>query len=342
MNTLGMRILRLDTADNDGIRGCFDVREAARQADDPFRPPQSLRVFQYEVFSKWDGSPTEVWYAPGAEGSVTGWYAIVFPDLQNLRRGYLEVLVHPARRGGGCGTALLRHAAARAAARGRTVLDGAVQEGSADATWVRRRGATLGYASVGRVQELRAIHDGALARLRENAAQAAAGYSLVRWEGATPEEFLGHMAALQNAMNDAPHPDGTEPHRWDARLIRERHSTWVAASPRRRYSVAAVHDATGEMAALTAVSVDPDEPEWGLQAVTMVTRPHRGHRLGLLVKVGMISWLAEAEPQVERIATLNAASNQHMIGINESLGYEVAGRPYRSAELLVDSAGLEG
>jgi hypothetical protein len=191
---------------------------------------------------------------------------------------------------------------------------------------------------VRRVQDLRKVQDGAVARLRETAAQAAAGYSLVRWVGVTPEGFLGRMAALQNAMNDAPHPDGVEPHAWDARQVRERLDAWIASSARRRYSVAAVHDATGEMAALTAVSVDPDMPEWGRQWVTTVTRPHRGHRLGLLVKTGMISWLAEAEPRVERIVTWNAASNQHMIGINESLGYEVAGRPYRSVELPVDSA----
>jgi RimJ/RimL family protein N-acetyltransferase len=67
----------------------------------------------------------------------------------------------------------------------------------------------------------------------------------------------------------------------------------------------------------------------------MVTRPHRGHRLGLLVKTAMLQWLAEAEPQLERIITWNAVANEHMIGINEALGYEVWGRPYRTFELAV-------
>ena len=39
-----MRILRLDPGDDDAVRGCFDVREAVRQADDPSRPPESFRV----------------------------------------------------------------------------------------------------------------------------------------------------------------------------------------------------------------------------------------------------------------------------------------------------------
>jgi GNAT superfamily N-acetyltransferase len=332
-----MRILRLDPGDDYAIRGCFEVQEAVRAADDPFRPPESLRVFRTDLFTVWDGSPTEVWYAPDAEGSVAGWYPMVLPDRQNVHWGLLDVLVRPARRRAGLGTALLRHAAGRAAASGRTILAGAVREGSAGQAWVRRLGATLGDADVRRVQDLRKVQDGAVARLRASAARAAAGYSLVRWVGVTPDGYLGHMAGLQNAMNDAPHRDGVEPHAWDAGQIRERFDAWVASSARRRYSVAAVHDATGEMAALTAVSVDPDLPEWGRQWATTVTRPHRGHRLGLLVKTEMMAWLAEAEPRLERIATLNAAANQYMIGINEALGYAVAGDPYRAVELPVDS-----
>jgi hypothetical protein len=51
----------------------------------------------------------------------------------------------------------------------------------------------------------------------------------------------------------------------------------------------------------------------------------------------MMEWLAQAEPQAERIVTWNAASNRHMIAINEELGYRVQGRPYRSAEVTVAS-----
>ena len=91
----------------------------------------------------------------------------------------------------------------------------------------------------------------------------------------------------------------------------------------RGYGVAALHDATGEMAAYTAVIVDPEAPEWGFQQLTAVTRPHRGHRLGLLVKTAMLDLLAEAEPQLKYIGTGNAAANQHMIAVNEQLGYEV-------------------
>jgi hypothetical protein len=40
----------------------------------------------------------------------------------------------------------------------------------------------------------------------------------------------------------------------------------------------------------------------------------------------MLLWLAEAEPQLETVETWNAESNDHMIAVNEQLGYRVLAR----------------
>jgi hypothetical protein len=39
----------------------------------------------------------------------------------------------------------------------------------------------------------------------------------------------------------------------------------------------------------------------------------------------MLQWLAEAESRTAQIDTGNANSNQHMIAINEALGFRVCG-----------------
>jgi len=39
----------------------------------------------------------------------------------------------------------------------------------------------------------------------------------------------------------------------------------------------------------------------------------------------MLRWLQSAEPQLRTISTWNSASNDHMIAINELLGYRVVG-----------------
>jgi GNAT superfamily N-acetyltransferase len=333
-----MRIVPLDLADAETVRACFEVQDAAMRADDPFESPMSLEMFRSRMAEGWSGAPAETWVAAGAaDGTVAGWYRAEFPDLENQDRAGLDLVVHPALRRGGLGTALLRHAAEQAAASGRATLDAGVQEGSAGEAFARHAGATLGLTDVRRVLEVAKIPAGSFTRLRETAAKAADGYSLVRWQGVVPDDRLGQVASLQNAMNDAPRDAGHAPQSWDARRVRDRMNARIARSPSRRYSLAAVRDDTGEMAALTTVTVDPGVPGWGHQLITAVTRPHRGHRLGLLTKAAMMGWLAEEEPQLERIVTWNAASNRHMIAVNEELGYEVSGLPYRWAELPVAS-----
>ena len=185
------------------------------------------------------------------------------------------------------------------------------------------------------MQDLRKIAPGLVASLRETAARAAAGYSLVSWTGDIPDQYLAPLAQVVNAFEDAPHGEDVQPETWDAARLRERTGAHVRAGLLRDHSVAALHDATGEMAAYTGVIVDPEAPSWGFQELTAVTRPHRGHRLGLLVKAAMLEWLASAEPRVERVATGNAASNEHMIAVNEALGYEVVEPGYRHCELAV-------
>src|SRR5262249_60912607 len=80
---------------------------------------------------------------------------------------------------------------------------------------------------------------------------------------------------------------------------------------------------TGELVALTDLEVGPQVRDWAYQGLTVVARPHRGHRLGLLVKVAMLELLADHEPQLEQIITGNADVNEHMIAINTELGYQV-------------------
>jgi len=329
----------LNPADPRVLRACYETHIAAMAADDPFEPPVSLDRFTARMRTGPADSPREGWYVPDeADGAAAAWYQAEYPAPENRDRVWLTLTVHPARRRAGLGTALLRHAAGRASAAGRAILDAGVQEGSAGEAFARRAGVTFGTtADVRRVLDLAKIPPGSIARLRESAARAAAGYSLVRWTGVTPDDRLDQVASVHNALNDAPMNAGIEAMAWTAQRVRDRINARIARSPSRRYSLAAVHDVSGEMAALTAVAVDPTLPTWGNQLITAVTRPHRGHRLGMLTKAAMMDWLAAAEPAMRRIETWNAASNRYMIAVNEELGYEVWGQPYRSAELPVSS-----
>jgi GNAT superfamily N-acetyltransferase/RimJ/RimL family protein N-acetyltransferase len=335
-----MEIVALDLADDKTVAACHAVGEDAARADDPVAPPMSAKVFRFSLSAGWNGGSFETWYVPDGDGTVAGWYRVEFPDLENLDRALVQLTVHPARRRGGIGTALLRHAADRAAAAGRKVLSSEIQEGSPGKEFALRMGATLGIVEVRRIQDLARIPQGTIARLHATAAGAASGYSLVRWAGVVPEERVDQVAVLHEALNDSPMDATVEPAVWTPERVRGRMNTRIARSPMRRYSLAASHDDTGEMAALTVVTVDPDVPDWGHQQITAVTRAHRGYRLGLLVKTAMLGWLAETEPRLAHIETWNAGANEHMIAINESLGYAASGE-FRSAELAVAARSME-
>ena len=312
-----MRIVRWDTADTTALRGCQAVWGAALDIDDADGPRMTGQVLAAWLRQGFIGDPAEAWLIPGTvPGSVAGWYRLELPDLENRDRAELLIVVDPAARRHGLGQDLLRHAAQRAAA----------------------AGAKPGMGEVLRRLDLRTVPAGKLTGLRAEATAAATGYSLVRWTGPTPPEYLESLARVLNAFADAPHDEGYESEDWDGERVRERADAPHLAMGVRTYTIAAVHDASGELAAMTQLSVAPDHPEWGHQGLTAVTRQHRGHRLGLLVKTAMLGWLEETEPAIERIETGNASANAHMIAVNDLLGFEPDLPAFHTVELTVAEA----
>ena len=334
-----MHIEQADLADAKKVRECYEVMLAAQRADEPEGPWFTDRPFGNWLSAGWSGNPSEVWLATD-QGSAARWYRLEMPSRENLDQAGVDLVVHPAERQQGLGLALLRHAAARATAHGRSVLHGSARDGSAGEAFARFVRAKAGLVEVQRVLDVRRLEKGELARLREPAERAAGAYSLVSWVGPIPEEFIERAAVVYNAINDAPRDPEIAAEDWDAQRVRERINDLRPRLGMRNYTVAARDDDTGELAALTEIAVDPTDPGWGHQIFTAVTRKHRGHRLGLLTKIAMLQLLATTEPQLERISTWNAQVNEYMIAVNEAIGYIVWGRP--NTEYRLDAAAVPG
>jgi len=326
-----MGIERFGARDGRRADACYEIFRATRAADDPDVPVMPPRVFLGWLQTGFMGDPRETWLLEDAAG-FGGWYLLELPSRDNGHLSSLEIQVAPGRRRHGLGTALLRHAAGRAIADGRRLLIGYAFAGTGGEAFARAAGAAEGQAEIRRAMDINAISAERLAGLRAVAERASAGYSLVSWAGPTPEEHLDRVAALNRAGNDAPHDESQEELLWDAARVRatdQRAQLYGLLA----YTVMACHDATGEAAGLTLVEVGPERPDWGFQALTAVAREHRGHRLGLRLKLAMLDLLARQEPQVEHVLTGNGETNGHMIGINETLGYRVIGPAERSWEL---------
>jgi GNAT superfamily N-acetyltransferase len=332
-----VRIERFDPrADETRLRDCYELVISGHEVDDPNVPVDSYRGFRGWWTDGFGGNPQQIWLATAPSGALLGSYVLVLPERDNRANGFVSPVVAPPYRRHGVGTALVAHAAEQAAAAGRTLLMSDARVGAPGHPFAESIGARPGLLEVRRVLDVGPDLHSRLAGLRTDAEQHSAGYTLRRWAGITPDDLVGPVCALNAAMADAPHDDAFEPMVWDAdRVIAE--DKRVVAQGKRMYSVAALQGATGAAAALTQVFIDPDAARWGFQGLTAVTREHRGHRLGLLIKVAMLEWLAEAEPQLSRIRTFNAAVNEHMIAVNEKLGHRVSDH-FRSFEIDVADA----
>jgi mycothiol synthase len=156
--------------------------------------------------------------------------------------------------------------------------------------------------------------------------QAAAGYELAEWTGSAPDELLLSYAAARNAIREAPH-DGlsfTEPE-WTAQRVRDEETTAAARGCELRV-VAAIHQPTAQVAGLTYLEVYQHRPELAVQQDTAVLPAHRGHGLGVWMKAANLRRLTAAHPEVTGVITSNAADNEHMLRVNQQVGFRPRAR----------------
>ena len=269
--------------------------------------------------------------------------------------------------GRGIGRALLGHAEALAAADGRSILQtftehaagfdpdgpsllkpatgdrGAARRGPRRP--VRRGRPATAWSRSTRFSALDMPPSAAdLDALEREARHRAGDYELLHWTDRCPEEHAAQLAVLMSRMStDAPAGAlSYEPEIWDVARVRHVEDTWQRAG-QTSLVAAARHRASGELAAYSVLQTHGDKPWLADQDDTLVAAGHRGHRLGMLVKILNLRRLQEDYPAVERVLTFNAAENDHMLGINVALGFQPAGYDgewqRRAAQTLDATAG---
>jgi GNAT superfamily N-acetyltransferase len=310
----------LDTRD---VAGAVAVREAARRVDTPLWQIWSTRAFLANVTYGWDADPTDAALQRDKTGRPVGLLQLSLPSWDNTHLGLLEVHVDPRDRGQGIGRALFQAGVQRLREAGRTMVLADSVDCGPSVAFAASVGLERAQDVVQRRQDLADLDWNHLDAAYDDAAAHAAGYELVQLPGRVPEPMQAAICEMSAAINDAPidqldiEDEVFKPER--LRAFEHMHDLLG----RRVYRLVARETATGTLAGVTVVAIDSEQPWSGDQYDTSVVRAHRGHRLGVLLKVAMLRWLRDQEPQLREIVTWNAASNSHMIGVNELLGYEV-------------------
>jgi GNAT superfamily N-acetyltransferase len=153
-------------------------------------------------------------------------------------------------------------------------------------------------------------------------ARSGADYSVHYWTGATPERWLDDLAVLYTRMStDAPSAGLEEPEDvWTAARVAAEDQR-EASSPRTHLTAAVEHVPTGRLVGFTVLSLPSDSARSVSQYDTLVLREHRGHGLGMLLKVANLAALHEHRAGFPSVITFNAEENRHMLRVNEELGF---------------------
>ena len=321
----GCSLDRMDTvelsADDLGhVEAAADLRNAISDAEAPWSQPVTVRSVQGMMKYGWDLEPGR-YFGGFADGRLVALGVVHTSEWDNLDLAWLELKVHPEARGRGHGRAMRDHLERVAHEMGRTKLGADAWDGSPGVAFAERSGYTAASRAVNRRQHLADVPLEKVKELYADAESAATAYELVRIIGQTPADMLEQVALMSAAINDAPLDDlDIEDEVYPPQRVHD-YEVAIELRGHRFYRLLARHRDTGELAGHTIVAVEEERPQMGHQHDTSVVRSHRGHRLGLLLKAGMNLWLAETEPQLETVDTWNAESNDHMIGVNEQLGY---------------------
>lgn len=249
--------------------------------------------------------------------------------LDNLTLCELNVATLPEDRGQGHGTAMLEHLESVAGKLGRTTALAEAHwpydadpngDGEQAVEWARRRGYDVALVDVQRRLSL-PVADQLLDDLAAEAAPHHTGYTLKSWVGPVPDELLqGWTDLTSTLMTEAPMGDlEREPEAADVASVREAEAL-TAKQGRTTYSTVAT-DPAGELVAYTSMALTRAEPARAYQWGTLVRADHRGHGLGLAVKVANLRMLQREEPATTTVITWNAEINSHMVGVNQRLGF---------------------
>lgn len=278
------------------------------------------------------------------DGEVVAAGRLTLPLKDNLDSAELHLGVRAEVRRRGIGSAMLAHLESVARAAGRTRLDAMPAwpfdgpedgAGTAGAEFARVHGYVFSLGEIQRELSLPVAED-LLADLAQEAEPHHRGYEIRSWAGRVPDDLVVSWLELSTTLATEA-PSGTGEHEnevVDVPAYREAEALHTAQG-RTMWHTVALDDAGGVVAHTMLVETHRDNPflfQWG----TLVHRDHRGHRLGLAVKVANQRAIqAASDVAGRRTVTWNAGVNDHMIAINERLGFVCGARSGEFQKKLV-------
>jgi GNAT superfamily N-acetyltransferase len=241
----------------------------------------------------------------------------------NLHAAMAFAYVRPDRTREGTGRRLVEELEVVAAGDGRTTLQSEAYLPPGGTGVPEAFARALGYdvASRESIKELATDDYRARRDVLAAEARAADGYRIVTFDTVCPEEHLESFGRLLGMlMSEVPLGDlDLAASEWSPERIRAAEQRQVATGRHVHTALALAPD--GSVAGVSDVRVDDTDHEHAQVGITIVDPAHRGHRLGLALKLATHDLARATYPTLERIDTSNAEVNTWMNAVNEALGY---------------------
>ena len=248
--------------------------------------------------------------------------------LDNTHLAEVSVYVVPPERRRGIGTAVLGELEARAKTAKRRSLLGSVMAPVGAESPGSLFAAARGY-EVGSDEEIKAV-DLVSAQvtwpaLDREVAAAPGEYRVKVFENRTPAVYVDDFCALLSVLIREI-PTGSldlEDAAWTPERLREGERRGVETGRTQIVGVAVAPD--GHLCGFTDLKVNRDARH-GSVGATLVLPAHRGHRLGLAMKLATHRRVLELFPDLGFVETGNAGVNVWMNDVNARMGYRVVER----------------
>jgi RimJ/RimL family protein N-acetyltransferase len=275
----------------------------------------------------------ELWGVRDEGGRIAGVLYIELPQKDNTSLAEVDLGVRPEWRRQGFGTVLAQLVEERVAHHGRTIVQSMVHSPlggtgeTAGQVFARAHGLTVGLVDMHRILQL-PLQQGFLEDLAAEVAGHHRDYRLVTWQDRCPDDLVDAYAALESTFNGEAPMGGlaTEAEVIDAARIRFREDQGRVAGRRSWITAAVAPD--GALAGFTELFFPKHDQVNAHQSGTLVAPAHRGHRLGLALKVRNHLELQRSHTEPRVLHTWNAEENTAMNAVNERLGY----RPVEQTE----------
>lgn len=324
-----LSVSRVDVHDDAQCEAAYAVVRASKDHERPWNDMDGYAPTASDWRFDDPSERMEMWAVRDGE-TVVGVAQAWLPLLDNVEKVWSEVHVHPAHRRQGAGTALVERIVRQARDEGRReiLVESLVPAGSTGDHAHERFAATTGFAlaSTDKVRLLTLPAppgrlDGLAAGARPRWADA---YRLETHVNGLPDDLVPGYCVVSNQLGvDA--PTGAvdfEAESLDPVLYRQ-HLDLERRQGRTRLTTVGVEQRTGAVVAYTDLVLPSGVPSHAWQWGTLVDRDHRGHRLGMAVKVANLQRLQKDYPDRTLVGTGNDETNTWMVAINEALGFEL-------------------